>query len=54
MMREALAIGCLACCAMCAAQEPLTDFWRRGQVRELLVGGIEGVTLADWAEIGTN
>ncbi|MBD3292584.1 MAG: hypothetical protein GF393_06640, partial [Armatimonadia bacterium] len=39
-------------CSMASAQH--TTFWQRGQVRELLVGGIDDVTLQQWADTGVN
>ncbi len=53
-MRIILATACILSCAICAAQEDLADFWRRGHVRELLVGGIKDVELTEWAEVGVN
>jgi hypothetical protein len=32
----------------------LGDFWQRGAVRELLVRGIDNVSLEEWADIGVN
>jgi hypothetical protein len=53
-MRTAVLFLALLCCAICSGQQDLADFWRRGHVRELLVGGIEGVELSEWAEAGVN
>ncbi|MCD6361931.1 MAG: hypothetical protein J7M38_13830 [Armatimonadetes bacterium] len=39
---------------ICPAQDDLTDFWRRGHVRELLTAGINDVTLEEWAASGVN
>jgi len=49
-----VALMVLACAAVRAQDEPLEDFWQRGHVRELLVSGIEGVALEEWAAGGVN
>ncbi len=54
MMRTMVPIACALSCTICFAQADLADFWRRGHVRELLVGGIEGVELSEWANAGVN
>lgn len=52
-MRVALIAIVMLSCAVAVAQD-FGDFWQRGQVRELLARGIEGVTLAEWADAGVN
>lgn len=48
-------IALVVCTATaCAQEEPLEDFWRRGHVRELLVSGIDDVTLEQWVADGVN
>ncbi|MGD9496313.1 MAG: hypothetical protein AB7Y46_08380 [Armatimonadota bacterium] len=54
MKVSTLALMMLACTAAAAQEEPLEDFWRRGHVRELLVRGIDEVTLEQWAQVGVN
>ncbi len=49
-----VALIVLGCAVGWAQDEPLEDFWRRGHVRELLVNGIERVTLEQWAQTGVN
>ncbi len=49
-----IALVVLGCSAACAQDEPLEDFWRRGHVRELLVRGIDDVSLEEWAAVGVN
>jgi len=49
-----VALTVLGCAVAWAQEEPLEDFWRRGHVRELLVNGIDGVTLGQWADVGVN
>ena len=53
-MKTCAIIVCVITVQACMAQEDLAGFWHRGQVRELLVSGIEGVTLQQWADIGVN
>jgi hypothetical protein len=53
-MRRLLAgVGFLACVGL-QAEENLADFWQRGRVRELLVSGIDGVSLPQWRDAGVN
>lgn len=53
MMRWLMAVG-MALGAALAAQDDLGGFWRRGHVREILVRGIDGVSLAEWRDDGVN
>ncbi|NLF18850.1 MAG: hypothetical protein GX595_16585, partial [Lentisphaerae bacterium] len=53
MMRWMLAVG-MALGAALGAQDDLEGFWRRGHVREILVRGIDGVSLSEWRDDGVN
>jgi len=53
-MRMCAIVACIMLIQVGMAQEDLADFWRRGQVRELLVNGIADVSNEQWAALGVN
>lgn len=53
-MKLAVAVVVVCTAVACAQEEPLEDFWRRGHVRELLVRGIDDVSLQEWVSDGVN
>jgi len=52
----AIFVGIVLSSAAAFAQPELSDFWQRGQVRELLLNGLPkgNESLAEWAECGVN